>query len=268
MRLASVLCFAVLAPAIAYAAAFQPCGAHAQDAIATDRPQITSSSIVVPCGSLQFENGLQETGNAGQRSFDLPETSVRLGVLAKTELRLGVPDYFWNVQTNAGFATGLGDSSVGLKQQLGPTRGGFDVSVIPSVSLPTGTNAISSHGYDPAVQLPWSHALTKSWTAAGMLSLSWPTQGPRRNLTGQGSVYFDRQLTNPRDAYVEYSGSFPQRGGPQHQIDFGTAYKLSPRQQFDLHCGFGLSSATAGHAIGVGYSVRFQAFRSQASRSQ
>jgi hypothetical protein len=155
--------------------------------------------------------------------------------------------------------------SIGLKQQLGPIKGGFDLSIIPSLTLPTGANAISSHGYDPSVQLPWSHALTKSWTAAGMLSLAWPTQEPRRNLTGQASVYFDRQLTPPWDAYVEYSGAFPQRGGPQHQIDFGTAYKISPHQQLDLHCGFGLSSAVPDYSVGAGYSVRFQIFRSRPS---
>lgn len=260
-----VLLLYLLATALGQATTPEPCGAHAQDPIATDRPQITSSSIVVPCGSLQFENGFQETGNAGQRTFDLPETSVRLGILRKTELRLGVPDYFWNQETTSGFGTGLGDLSIGFKQQIGPTKHGFDLSLIPSLSLPTGAKALTSHGYDPTVQLPWSRALTKTWTAAGMFSVAWPTQGPKRNLTGQASMYFDRQLTQPWDAYIEYSGSFPQRGGPQHQIDFGAAYKISPRQQLDFHCGFGLSAAVPDHAIGIGYSVRFQAFRVHAS---
>jgi outer membrane putative beta-barrel porin/alpha-amylase len=257
------LFLSIMAPTIAPRASAQPCGANAQSPIATDRPQITSSSIVVPCGSLQFENGFQETGNEGQRGFDFPETSVRFGIANKTELRLEFPEYFQNDNTGAGFASGLGDLSVGFKQQLGPTRGGFDVSVIPSVSFPTGANAISSHGYDPTVQVPWSHSFKKNWTAAGMFSLMWPTQGPRRNLTGQSSVYIDRQLTQPWDAYVEYSGAFPQRGGPQHVIDFGTAYKLSPHQQLDFHWNFGLSSAVPDHSIGFGYSFRLQAIHSR-----
>jgi len=257
------LFLSIMAPTIAPRASAQPCGANAQSPIATDRPQITSSSIVVPCGSLQFENGFQETGNEGQRGFDFPETSVRFAIANKTELRLEFPEYFQNDNTGAGFASGLGDLSVGFKQQLGPTRGGFDVSVIPSVSFPTGANAISSHGYDPTVQVPWSHSFKKNWTAAGMFSLMWPTQGPRRNLTGQSSVYIDRQLTQPWDAYVEYSGAFPQRGGPQHVIDFGTAYKLSPHQQLDFHWNFGLSSAVPDHSIGFGYSFRLQAIHSR-----
>jgi hypothetical protein len=216
-----------------------------------------------PLWQPSVENGFQETGNGGHRSFDLLETAVRFGIASKTELRFTTPDYFFNDDTASGFANGFGDLSVGFKQQLGPTRDGFDVSLIPSVSFPTGANLISSHGYDPTVQLPWSRLLTKNWTAAGMFSLMWPTEGALRNLTGQSSVYFDRQLTPSWDAYVEYSGAFPQRGGLQHVIDFGTAYKPSPHQQLDFHCGFSLSAATPDHSIGVGYSVRFQVIRSR-----
>jgi hypothetical protein len=242
-----------------------PCGSDASSTISTDRPQITSSSIVVPCGSLQFENGFQETSAGGRQTYDLPETSIRFGIARKTELRYMVPNYYWNLAAGSGAANGLGDMSLGFKQQLGPVKG-FDVSIIPSVSFPTGANAISSHGYDPAVQLPWSRGLSKNWTVAGMLSVAWPTQaaatgGTKRNTTGQGSVYFDRQLTAPWDAWVEYSGSFPQRGGPQNIIDFGTSYKISPHQQLDFHAGFELSSAAPDHLVGVGYSVRFQVIR-------
>jgi hypothetical protein len=254
---------AVIVGTLALQSRAQTCGANAQSPIATDRPQITSSSIVVPCGSLQFENGFQESSDGGQQTFDFPETSVRLGIASKTELRFGVPDYFYNYDSAPAFSNGFSDLSLGFKQQLGPTWGGFDVSIIASVSFPTGANLISSHGYDPTVQLSWSRSLTKNWTVAGMFSVMWPTQDPRRNLTGQSSVYFDRQLTKLWDAYVEYSGAFPQRGGPQNVIDFGTAYKITPHQQLDFHCNFGLSAGTPDHSIGLGYSVRFQVFRSR-----
>jgi hypothetical protein len=255
---ARALLLSVVVGTLASQGAAQTCGSASQSTISTDRPQVTSSSIVVPCGSLQFENGFQQTRNGGQSTFDLPETQVRFGVARKTELRLAVPNYFQNDHTASGFTSGFGDLSLGFKQQLGPARGGFGLSIIPSVSLPTGANAISSHGYDPTVQLPWSHSLSKNWTLAGMFSLSWPTEGPLRNLTGQYSIYFDRQLTRTWDTYLEYSGASPQRGGPQQLIDFGSAYKLSPHQQVDFHWTFGLSAAAPDHSIGLGYSVRFQ----------
>jgi Putative MetA-pathway of phenol degradation len=256
-RLTTALLLFTIMGTLALEAKAQPCGANAQSTIATDRPQVTASSIVVPCGSLQFENGFAATGNRGQTAWDLTETSIRFGVANKTELRFGVPNYFFNDDTSSGFTNGFSDLTVGFKQQLGPIRK-FDVSLIPTVGFPTGADAISSHGYDPTVQLPWSRALSKNWTAAGMFSVMWPTQDGRRNVTGQASFYIDRQITSPWDAYVEYSGSFPQRGGPQNMINLGTSYKLSPHQQLDFHCNFGLSAAVPDYSIGLGYSVRFQ----------
>jgi len=260
MILRTVVLISALMAGVAFQAKAQKCGANAASTISTDRPQITNSSIVVPCGSLQFENGFEQDGTAGHQGFDLSETSVRFSVTNKTELRFAVPDYFKNYDTGSGFANGAGDSIVGFKQQLGPVHG-FDVSLIGSLILPTGANLISSHGYDPSVQLPWSRSLTKVWTVAGQLAVLWPTESARRNTTGQASGYFDRALGSVWDAYVEYSGEFAQRGGPQHTIDFGAAYKLTPHQQLDFHGNFGFAATTPTHAIGVGYSVRFQASR-------
>ena len=92
LRSTCALFFSVTVGTLALQAKAQTCGANTQSPIATDRPQITSSSVVVPCGSLQFENGFQETSNGGQRSFDLPETAVRIGIANKTELRFAAPD--------------------------------------------------------------------------------------------------------------------------------------------------------------------------------
>lgn len=225
--------------------------------IATDRPAVTDSSVVVPEGSLQFENGFADTVDNGLRTLDGPEILVRFGVASKTELRLTTPDYFGESNTMSGF----GDLSIGMKQQLGPTPGGFDLSLILSLSLPTGARAISSHGFDPSVQAPWSRALSSNWTVAGMFSVYWPTETGRRNVTGETTFLIDRQLTKTWDAFIEYAGDFPEQGGPRHLVHFGTAFKPTPHQQLDFHVGVGLSSAAVDHFIGVGYSFRFQALR-------
>jgi hypothetical protein len=232
--------------------------------IATDRPAVTNSSVVVPAGSLQVENGFLETGGHGQSVVDAPESLVCFGLAKTTELRFTVPDYFDNVTTSHG-GSGFGDFAIGVKQQLGPMHG-FDVSVIAFLSLPTGANGVSSGGYDPGLQVPWSRALSANWTAAGMLSVYWPTQyqssqGHKRNVTGEATYLFDRQLTKPWDAFVEYAGDFPEVGGPRHLLHFGTALKIARQQQIDIHVGVGLSSAAVDHIVGVGYSFRTQAIR-------
>jgi hypothetical protein len=224
--------------------------------ISTDRPAVTDSSVVVPNGTIQVENGFADTVSAGLRTLDGPETWVRIGVAAKTEVRLIAPDYFGP----QGIGSGFGDLDLGVKQQLGPVAG-FDVSLVVTLSLPTGARGFTSHGYDPSVQLPWSRSLSPNWTIAGMLSVYTPTVNGSHQLTGETTFLVDRQLTKPWDAFLEYVGDFPESGGPRHLLHAGTAFKLTANQQIDFHVGVGLSSAAVDHLIGVGYSLRFGAFK-------
>ena len=228
---------------------------NAPDPISTDRPAVTDSSVVVPISSLVVENGLMDTANQGSQVLDVSESLLRLGVADKTEIRLTLPDYYGGGMSGWGF----GDVSVGVKQQLGPIHG-FDVSLVASLSMPTGGRSYSSHGYDPSLQAPWSRSLSHNWTAAGMLSVYWNTEGGRRNTVGETAFLIDRQLTGPWDAFVEYVGDFPQSGGPRHLLHIGTAYKVTPNQQIDMHVGVGLSAAAVDHFLGFGYSFRIKVF--------
>jgi hypothetical protein len=229
--------------------------------IATDRPAITDSSAVVPFKVFQAENGLLETANQTSNTLDFPETLIRFGIAPGTELRFTAPDYYHDFVTPARPRSGLGDSEVGIKQQLVNVPGGFQIAAVVSLSFPTGAAAISSHGYDPSFQLPWSHPLSSNWTAAGMMSLYVPTQNGSHVVVGESTFLLDRQLTGPWDAFVEYAGDFPQAGEPRHLLHLGTAYKITPHQQLDLHFGVGLSATAPRRFVGIGYSFRFSSGR-------
>src|SRR5208282_4510277 len=127
-RISTALAFVLLALA-PLQGQDQPATSGTAGPIATDRPTVTNSSVVVPAGSLVAENGFLETGSQGQSIVDGPETLLRLGVTRKTELRFNLPDYFDNLSA-APSTSGFGDLALGVKQQLGPTRGKFDVSAI------------------------------------------------------------------------------------------------------------------------------------------
>jgi len=232
-----------------------------EETISTDRPAVADSSVVVPKGALQFENGLLVTGAQGQSIVDFTETSVRFGLLGKTELRLGVPDYFHNLPAGTGTTSGFGDMSIGVKQQFGTFYGKFDISAAVFLSFPTGASGVSSHGYDPGLQVPWSYKLSENWTAGGQLASYWPTIAGKHTYTGETTFFIDRQLTKPWDAFVEYAGDFPQRGGPRNLLHFGSSYKLAPRHQIDVHVGVGLSGAAPDHFVGIGYSFLFHVAR-------
>jgi hypothetical protein len=230
---------------------------HAQadnPVITTDRPSVANSSIVVPKGYLQAENGFLLTHTNGADVIDLPETSLRFGLLDRTELRFSVADYFHTLPTESPIISGLGDMAIGLKQQLGPTRDNFNFAAILFLSLPTGANSISSHGYDPGLQLPWSRQLSANWTASGQAAFYWPTLAAKRNFTGELTFVLDRQLTRPWDVFVEYAGDFPERTGSRQILHFGSSYKLSARQQLDFQLAAGLSNAAPNVFFGVGYS--------------
>ena len=59
---------------------------RAADEIATDRPDVTNSSIVVPVGSLQSENGVNISAREGARIFDGTNSRLRLGVAPCVEV--------------------------------------------------------------------------------------------------------------------------------------------------------------------------------------
>jgi hypothetical protein len=64
------------------------------DVIATDRPDTTNSSFVIPYGSLQAENGVNWANRHGTQVLDGSETRVRLGIARCGEVLVDVPNYF------------------------------------------------------------------------------------------------------------------------------------------------------------------------------
>jgi outer membrane putative beta-barrel porin/alpha-amylase len=227
----------------------------ADPGIVTDRPDVTESSVVVPKGSLQLENGITWTSVHRANTIDLSETLMRFGVSTRTEIRIVVPNYLGGL-SGPDTASGFGDIALGMKQQLGPFPGGFDLSVIAALSLPTGADRVSSHGFDPFIKLPWSKDLRAGWSICGMQSVFWNTEDGKRNLTGEQTFYIEKELTKGWDAFAEYAGDFAQWCGSKQIAHLGTAYRITPRQQVDFHYGFGLSHSAPGRFFAVGYSFR------------
>ena len=226
-------------------------------AIVTDRPDVTESSLVIPKGSVQFENGITWTKNHGDQVLDLSETLIRVGLLNRTEIRLVVPNYIANL-TRSSAPAGFSDIAIGMKQQLGPLPGHFDLSVIVAVSLPTGAARVSSHGFDPFVKFPWSRDLRNGRSIGGMQSLFWNTQGAKRNLTWEATFNLEKEITNRCSVFVEYAGDFPRLSGSQQIAHLGAAYRITRTQQLDSHVGFGLSPNSLGRFFAIGYSIRFE----------
>ena len=88
-----------------------------------------------------------------------------------------------------------------------------------------------------------------------MQSLSWNTDGGKRNGVWEPTFYIEKEIKESWDVLAEYAGA-SQQDGPREIAHFGTAYRFTSRQQADFHFGFGLAHAAPSHFFAVGYSFR------------
>ncbi len=224
----------------------------AADEIATDRPDVTNSSLVVPRGSLQVENGVDWTVRHGSNAFNGTNTRLRLGIAHCTEFLIDIPNYFGSL--NGSQPSGFSNLVVSFKRQL-PVLFGFDLSATAGAGFPSGSSKISGHGHQPYIQFPWSHSVAEGWGVEGMFTLIWFPSESTRNPTFEPTLSVEREFGPSADMFVEYVGDYDHQR-PAQLLDGGGAWRFTKAQQLDFHMGFGLNSSTVDHYFGIGYSFR------------
>ena len=226
-----------------------------KDAIITDRPDVTNSSVVIPAGSLQIENGVNLSARDGDRSIDGTNTRLRFGIANCLEFLVDTPTYFANVSKpqNSGFS----DVAPALKWQISPVPGKVDLSAVFGVALPTGTANIAGAGAQPYLQFPWSWELRSGWGLSGMFTEFFRPSDPTSKRVTETTFAIEKQVTERASLFVEYVGDYPESGKPAQLLNSGGLYRLSPNQQVDFHLALGLNHNAPSYIVGVGYSVRF-----------
>jgi Putative MetA-pathway of phenol degradation len=227
----------------------------AKDEIATDRPDVTNSSLVVPVGSLQSENGVNLSARDGGRTIDGTNTRWRLGVAPCLELLLDVPTYFANIRGPG--SSGFSNVAPAVKWQISPIPGKIDLSVVFGAALPTGAVDIAGHGAQPYLQMPWSWELHDGWGLSGMLTEFFRPSEPTTKRITETTFVIEKKVTDRASLFVEYVGDYPENAGPSQLLNSGGVYRLSPTQQVDFHLAFGLNHNAPSYIVGVGYSFRF-----------
>lgn len=244
--------YAIAAGSVISSGSVAPAGPS--DNIDTNRPSFMFSPIVLPKGSLQLENGCLDSGlRRGRLGFDLPETQVRIGLARSTEFQVFVPNYVLS-KSGGKFSSGVTDiSEIGIKQQL-PTKGKLKVAIIASVTAPTGTPRLSRGGTSAIFRLPYLYAIDDRWCIGGMQSLLIINHG--NSVQWQPDVLVSRSIGSKACAFLEYGGYFTSHSYPLNLMHLGAQYKLTPHQQIDAHCGFGLNQSAPSAFVGGGYSFR------------
>lgn len=229
----------------------------AASAIATDRPDVTNSSLVVPTGSLQLENGVNRQVRAGATTLDATNSRLRAGIGDCTELLADLPN---DVGPTRGHApSGFTDLTPAVKRQLGPLPADVVASAVVGLGLPTGSAKLVPPGANPYLQVPWSRELAGGWGLSGMVTAFWFPQRDRGNPTVEPTFVLERALDQRTDLFVEYVADVAPHASAGQLINTGGAWRLSPTQQIDIHGGFGFAGDAPRWFVGLGYSVRFDA---------
>ena len=225
-----------------------------KDEIATDRPDVTNSSIVVPVGSFQSENGINTSSRDGGRTIDGTNTRWRLGIAPCLEVLVDVPTYFANIKAPG--SSGWTDVVPAVKWQISPMPGKIDLSVTAGIFLPTGTPEIAGRGAQPYLQFPWSWELHGGWGLSGMFTEFFrPTDLTTKRVT-ETTFAVEKKLTDKASLFTEYVGDYPEGLGPTVLWNSGGMYRLTSNQQVDFHVAFGLNHNSPSYTVGVGYSFR------------
>ena len=244
---------AVLALQVAPAGAAEEC-TQTSAPIATDRPDVTNSSVVVPVGSLQNENGANVSRRAGADIFDGTNSRWRLGIMPCFEVLIDLPNYVGTFR-GAG-ASGFGDVAPAFKWQISPLPGKVDLSMTVGAGLPTGALAVAGPGVQPYLQFPWSVDLGRGWVITGMVTNFFTPENPISKYSNQSTFVIEKEFGERSFLFVEYIGDFPINGGTSHLFNSGGGYRITETQQIDFHIGFGLNRNAPTYIFGVGYSFR------------
>ena len=245
----------VLAPPIL--AAMVGAAAAQTPELVTDRPDQTESARAVPRGLVQVETGYRFSRDDGVDTFAAPAALVRIGLGARTELRLGHA----GVMGAAG-RRGAGDSEIGAKVNLLPAADGWtpELALIGGLSLPTGAAAHSSGGMDSTFLMAFAHTLSTRLSLGYNLGAAWESSPdrPDRAASLLYTLALGIGVTERLGAFVEVFGD---RETAAHaaagvSVDGGLTFLLTPTLQFDLYAGRGLHGPATDTFFGAGLSFR------------
>jgi hypothetical protein len=257
-------CFGLLAAALCPGMAQAGECPSPQSEIATDRPDVTNSSLVVPDGSIQIENGLNTSGQSTAKGFDGSNSRLRFGVAPCLEVLIDVPSYVGRLTGTVD--TGFTNVTPGVKWQVSGLPEPANLSVVFGVGLPTGTPAITGAGFQPYLQFPWSYELGDGWGISGMFTSFFRPSDLANHQTSEATFVIERKISEKLALFAEYVSDTPSRGASTALFNVGGGYLLNRTEQIDFHLAFGLNRNSPDYIIGVGYSYRWDNILGAATR--
>ena len=195
--------------------------------IATDRPNMTASSLTLPKNTFQIETGVLYEYLDGY-AFDIatlkyPTTLLRYGLLENFELRIS-GQYMDVNYIESVYYIGLPDDvggednlEVGFKTHIAPEKGiRPEISLLSMFILPTGNGSFNSDVVIPTTMFLFSHSLSNKLSLA--YNIGWQTNGRGKGIY---TLCLSYGITKKLGCYLElygntiypYSGTLHMAGG-------------------------------------------------------
>ncbi|KXK53031.1 MAG: transporter [Chlorobi bacterium] len=247
--------------------------------MATDRPDQTESSWVIPKGFLQIETGLsigrhtppQISGQAALtlQNLNLASTLVRVGVLERLELRL---EGGYRVERSEATQSvgpieesvvesleGMDAVAVGVKVGIAEEDGPLpETSLILHTTLPVGDSPFGPSYVLPDFRFTLSHSLGKSLSLGYNIGAEWGDAGNPPD--GIYTLVVGSDLAETIGGFVELFGTLSPGGPPQHTLDGGLTWAASDDVQLDASAGIGLTESVEDFFASAGVSFRLSAW--------
>ena len=224
----------------------------AKDEIATDRPDVTNSSLFVPTGSLQSENGVNVSARDGARIFDGTNSRWRLGIAPCLEVPVDAPNYF-GVYSGQG-ESGATDIVPAIKWQISPAppeRSTFRRRRRAGCRRAHRVSLVA--GVEPYVQFPWSWAGGSGNGTESLLAF-FPSE-PEKPVIEQ-TLSLEQASRQASRRFRRVRGRLRRAWFAEPHGQHGGAYRLTRTEQIDCHAATGLNSTAPDYIVGVGYSFR------------
>ena len=226
--------------------------AGAQPEIASDRPGLGTGAFVLGTGTVHLEAGAERAVNGG-RHFSAGQVVVRWG-LPFAELQV-LGNSFVVSRSPDQAAEGFEDLGLGLKVPLvARDDDSLRVSVLASVSLPTGSQFLTSDEAVPAAALLVDRAVSGRWTVSTTLGYTagLDAQPDVVSVTLTPGVAIPGPLN--LDAFVGYAGFF-SAGPDRHVVEGGLMFGATSDLQLDAN--WGLDIDTGEYFVGLGFARRW-----------
>ncbi len=245
--------------------------------MASDRPGFSDSYSVVPRGYTQLEGGYSfyydKENESRTKNQVLGELSLRTGLFENFELRVKWTGYSFTDYNYEGQSRWAGrhirisdhddggtDMSIGFKTQLLKQKGLIpNLSMIPAISLPTGTGSKSTGDVDPEVRLAWNYSLSEKLSMYGVVLAAGISDDEGRFFQSGASLAAFYQFTPKIGGFLEYYGLYPSSRDSdcQHNLDFGPVFLIKDNFQIDVRAGVGLNEEAPDFQAGIGFCYRF-----------